>query len=70
MLQEAIETKVAEHVRACQQLQDPMNGRLVTRNSYLPSRDILTGIGSLNVRQPRVRDKRVNEFFSSAILQK
>lgn len=70
MLQEAIETEVAEYVRACQEFRDEMNRRLVTRNGYLPSRDILTGIGSLNVRQPRVKDKRENEFFSSAILQK
>ena len=70
MLQEAIETEVAEYVRACQELRDEMNKRLVTRNGYLPSRDILTGIGSLNVRQPRVRDKRENESFSSAILKK
>lgn len=70
MLQEAIETEVAEYVLAHQELRDEMNRRLVTRNGYLPSRDILTGIGSLNVQQPRVRDKRENEFFSSAILQK
>lgn len=70
MLQEAIETEVVEYVRACQELRDEMNKRLVTRNGYLPSRDILTGIGSLNVRQPRVRDKRENESFSSAILKK
>lgn len=70
MLQEAIETEVAEYVQACQELRDNMNKRLVTRNGYLPSRNILTGIGSLNIRQPRVRDKRENEFFSSAILRK
>lgn len=70
MLQEAIETEVVEYVRACQELRDEMNRRLVTKNGYLPSRDILTGIGSLNIRQPRVRDNRKNEFFSSAILRK
>lgn len=70
MLQEAIEVEVAEYVRTCQELRDAMNKRLVTRNGYLPSRNILTGIGSLNVRQPRVRDRRENEFFSSAILRK
>jgi transposase-like protein len=70
MLQEAIETEVAEYVRTRQELRDEMNRRLVTKNGYLPARDILTGIGSLNVRQPRVRDKRENEFFSSTILQK
>lgn len=70
MLQETIEIEVAQYVRTCQQLRDAMNKRLVTRNGYLPSRNILTGIGSLNVRQPRVRDRRENEFFSSAILRK
>lgn len=70
MLQEAIEIEVAEYVRTCQELRDAMNKRLVTRNGYLPSRKILTGIGSLNVRQPRVRDRRENEFFSIAILRK
>ena len=70
MLQEAIEAEVAEYVRKSQHLRDEMNKRLVTRNGYLPSRDILTGVGSLNIRQPRVRDRRKNEFFSSAFLQK
>lgn len=70
MLQEAIEMEVAEYVQTCQELRDAMNKRLVTRNGYLPSRNIVTGIGSLNVRQPRVRDRRENEFFSSALLRK
>lgn len=70
MLQEAIEIEVAEYVRTCQEIRDAMNKRLVTKNGYLPSRNILTGIGSLNVRQPKVRDKRENEFFSSVILRK
>ncbi len=70
MLQEAMEAEVAEYIQDCQELRDEMNRRLVIRNGHLPSRDILTGIGSLNIRQPRVRDKRENAFFSSAILRK
>ena len=70
MLQEAIEAEVVEYVRHCQELRDEMNKRTVTRNGYLPPRDILTGIGSINIRQPRVRDKRENTTFSSAILPK
>lgn len=70
MLQEAIETEVAEYVLACQEQRDEMNKRLVIRNGHLPSRAILTGIGSLSIRQPRVRDKRENASFSSAILRK
>ena len=32
--------------------------RLVVRNGHLPSRELLTGAGPLQVKQPRVRDKR------------
>ena len=70
MLQEAIETEVAEYVQAHKDQRDEMNRRLVIKNGRLPSRDILTGIGSLNIRQPRVRDRRENASFSSAILGK
>jgi hypothetical protein len=28
------------------------------RNGFLPQREVLTGAGSLEVHQPRVRDKR------------
>lgn len=57
LLQEAIEIEVAEYVRGFQELKDDMNRRLVTKNGYLPERDILTGLGSVNIRQPRVRDR-------------
>jgi transposase-like protein len=44
----------------------------VVRNGYLPAREILTGAGKLEVRQPRVRDNTAVEGervrFSSAIL--
>lgn len=70
MLQEAIETEVAEYIQAHKDQRDEMNRRLVIKNGRLPSREILTGIGSLNIRQPRVRDRRENASFSSAILGK
>ena len=70
MLQEAIEYEVLEYVQKFQDMKDETNKRLVTRNGYLPSGDILTGVGPINVHQPRVRDKREGESFSSAILPK
>ena len=47
-----------------------MHQRLVTRNGYLPARNVLSGIGPINVRQPRVKDGREGESFSSDILPK
>lgn len=70
LLQEAIEAEVIEYVQHFKELKDGMNRRLVTRNGYLPERDVLTGLGSINVRQPRVRDKREDLPFSSKILPK
>ena len=70
MLQEAIESEVIEYVKNFQAHRDEMERRLVTRNGHLPARDLLTGIGPINIRQPRVRDKRSEEGFSSGILQK
>jgi transposase-like protein len=43
----------------------------VVRNGYLPERTIQTGVGPIDVKQPRVRDRRAEgerEKFSSAIL--
>lgn len=50
---------------------DEQGHRQVVRNGYLPERTIQTGVGAVNVKQPRVRDRRPEgqrEKFSSAIL--
>ena len=47
-----------------------MHQRLVTRNGYLPARNVLSGIGPINGRQPRVKDGLEGESFSSDILPK
>jgi transposase-like protein len=56
MLQSAIEAEVAEFVAQHSDRIDDQGNRLVVRNGYKPSREILTGAGRLQVEQPRVRD--------------
>ena len=73
MLAQAIENEVAEYVEAHAHTHDDQGRRLVVRNGYLPSRTIRTGVGPVDVRQPRVNDKRIDEDgrrmrFSSTIL--
>lgn len=70
MLQEAIENEVLEYIQQTAELRNEMNKRLVTRNGRLPSRNIQTGTGLIPVQQPRVRDRREDHSFSSAILPK
>ena len=68
MLQAAIENEVTEYIdaQACQVGDD--GHRLVVRNGHLPERKIVTGIGPIPVKQPRVRDRREDHQFTSKIL--
>jgi putative transposase len=72
-LQKAIEDEVAQYVDAnCGEL-DEAGRRLVVRNGHKPRRTILSGLGPMEVKQPRVDDRRVDENgvrfrFTSKIL--
>jgi putative transposase len=71
MLAQAVEAEVAAWIDAHAHLRDQAGRQQVVRNGHLPERTILTGIGPVEVKQPRVRDRRPadeREAFSSAIL--
>lgn len=68
MLQSALEAEVADYIERHKDLVDVEGRRTVTRNGRMNERGILSGAGDLRVRQPRVRDRRAGECFSSAIL--
>ena len=60
MLAAAIENEVEEYLAAHAQGRDEAGHRLVVRNGYLPHRTIQTGLGAIEVHQPRVNDKRLD----------
>ncbi|KQC04070.1 MAG: transposase, partial [Methanolinea sp. SDB] len=68
MLQAAIETEVAGYIDSHTHLRDENGLRLVVRNGYMPERNLVTGIGPVQVRQPRVNDRRPAGRFTSRIL--
>ena len=71
MLAVAVEEEVGEYLTARRHLRDPAGRQQVVRNGHLPTREILTGVGSIEVRQPRVRDRREppqREKFTSKLL--
>lgn len=68
MLQQAIENEVAEYLEAHQRIFDEKGRRMVVRNGHMPERNLLTGVGPLPVKRPRVHDKRPGHRFTSAIL--
>lgn len=72
MLQAALEDEVNTFLEMHSTKVDENGRRMVVRNGYLPSREVVTGAGGLDVQQPRVRDKSPHSEarvkFSSSIL--
>lgn len=73
MLRVALEVEVEEFIEAQREKRDGTGNRAVVRNGYLPNREILTGVGPISVKKPRIDDRllRTNAreaVFTSAIL--
>jgi putative transposase len=72
MLMQAIEAEVAAFLAGHGELVDGQGRRRVVRNGHAPERQIQTGIGPIEVRRPRVRDRGTAADapirFTSAIL--
>ena len=71
MLAEAVEAEVAAWIDDHAHLKDEAGRRQVVRNGHLPERAIQTGLGEIEVRQPRVHDRRPpgqREKFTPAVL--
>ena len=70
MLAHALEDEIRQHIEKYEGLRDEKGRKLVVRNGYHPERDIITGIGPLTIRQPRVDDRKLaaEERFSCKIL--
>ena len=57
LLAQAVETEVAEFLAKHADLKTKEGCQRVVRHGHLPEREIMTGIGPVAVRQPRVRDR-------------
>jgi transposase-like protein len=71
MLAGAIEAEVAAWIDGHAHVKDDSGRRQVVRNGSHPERTILTGLGPIEVRQPRVHDRRPpgqRETFTPAVL--
>ena len=74
MLAEALQAEVDAYIAGCAGERDGNGRRLVVRNGYHQSREVLTSAGAVEVTAPRVNDKRADpqtgerKRFSSAIL--
>jgi transposase-like protein len=57
LLTQAVETEVAEFLGRHADLKTEAGHKRIVRHGHLPEREIMTGIGPVAVRQPRVRDR-------------
>lgn len=68
MLAQAVEAEVEQYISEHSQSLDPNGRRLVVRNGNMPTRQLQTGAGPLEVTRPRVDDRREGKRFESSIL--
>jgi len=72
MLQLALENEVEEFVKKHSSLTGENGKKVVTKNGCMPAREILTGMGPLPIKQPRIDDRGLRgysgERFTSNIL--
>jgi putative transposase len=61
MLAQALEAEVEDYLQAARSERDERGHALVVRNGYAKEREILLGTGAVEVRAPRVNDRRVDE---------
>ncbi len=57
LLAQAVEAEVAEFLAKHADLKTEDGRARVVRHGHLPEREVMTGIGPVAVRQPRVRDR-------------
>ena len=74
LLAQAVEAEVADFLGTHADLKTEDGHRRVVRHGHLPEREVMTGIGPVAVRQPRVRDREASAddperiHFTPAIL--
>jgi putative transposase len=72
LLAQAVELEVTDFIGRYADLKTAAGRQRLVRHGHLPKREIMTGIGPVAVRQPRVRDREPSEGerirFSSGIL--
>jgi putative transposase len=69
----ALEAEVETFLKQYKDISDGKGWQRVVRNGYLPEREIQTGIGQVQVKAPRIRDRQPDPIkgrirFNSAIL--
>ena len=63
MLQLALENEVEEFIQKHSSLKGENGNKVVTKNGFMPEREILTGMGPLPIKQPRIDDRNLKGYL-------
>jgi len=74
LLQMALEAEIEDFIERHKALKNDNGNQLVVRNGYQPERTIMTGVGNVTIKRPRIDDRRLEvlqkDRFESVILPK
>ena len=68
MLQAALEMEVDAYLDPCKGERDAQGHCQVVRNGHHRERALVSGVGKISIRHPRIHDRREGCRFTSAIL--
>lgn len=69
LIAQAVEEELQGFLKQHKDLKDEQGRQAVVRNGYLPERTVMTGLGAVEVKVPKVRDRsRQGIKFNSALL--
>jgi putative transposase len=69
LIEQAVEAELKQLLEQYSNVTDLAGRQAVVRNGFLPEREILTGLGPVAVRIPKVRDRSKSGIkFNSAVV--
>ena len=69
LIEQAVETELLVLLEQYANVTDLAGRQAVVRNGYLPEREILTGVGPVPVKVPRIRDRGCSPNFLFRLAQ-
>ena len=69
LITQAVQAELTNFLTRYDDVTDNLGRRQVVRNGYLPHREIMTGIGSIDIQVPKTRDRSGQKIcFRSELL--
>ena len=69
LITQAVQAELSEFLSRYEEVTDDLGRKQVVRNGYLPQREIMTGLGPVDIKVPKTRDRSGQKIhFRSELL--